>query len=223
VKTIVRKYADMAGIDVNALAAINKHRLTSETLKSKDIIYLTPAELQALADVQLPNPSQERVRDSFLLMAATGLRFSDSFITREQVKGGHIVLHTKKTSTLVKIPLNANAKAILEKYSYTMPTYSFSWFQKTIKIVGRLAGLDSLELIAVKNGTETNSDYVPKWSVLSAHVARKTFITYALAGNVNPAVLKNWIGHSKMEMMLNHYASGTINTQAEMNKMPVTT
>jgi Phage integrase SAM-like domain len=218
-KTICREYADRVGFD---LTAINKHRLDSETLKNQNIIYLTPTELQDLADVQLPNPSQDRVRDSFLLMASTGLRFSDSFITPEQIKGGYIVLNTKKTSTLVKIPLNETSKAILEKYDNCMPTYSFQWFQKTIKKVGKLAGLTELELVTVKNGSDTKSDYLEKWEVLSAHVARKTFITYALSENVNPAVLKKWIGHSRMEMMLNHYASGTINSQKEMDKVTFT-
>ena len=188
-------------------------------MKNKNIIYLTPTELQDLADVQLVNKGEEKVRDAFLLMASTGLRFSDSFITPEQVKGNHIVLNTKKTDTLVKIPLNETSKAILEKYEYNMPKYSFSWFQKTIKKVGKLAGLTELELVTTKTGTETKSSYVEKWTVLSAHVARKTFITYALSENVNPAVLKRWIGHSRMEMMLNHYASGNMNAAKEMDKL----
>ena len=135
----------------------------------------------------------------FLLMCHTGLRFSDSFITPNHINGNFLSLTTQKTNTKVRIPLNQQAKAILAKYNNTMPHQYLPNFTRVLKKLAEQAGINETVHTSKRIGVEVVNEYVPKWQVISAHVARKTFISHALASGVNPAVLKQWIGHSKME------------------------
>ncbi len=214
-KTVVLKYADQLQINKQPIIA---HRTESKQLKKQDVLFLTSEELQAFKDLEVPK-QREVVKDSFLFMCATGLRFSDSCIIPQQVIGNFIVLTTKKTNTLVKIPVNELAKTILAKYDNTMPYQYLPNFSRVLKELAKQAGIDELVYTAKRVGAELITQYVPKHTLISAHVARKTFISHALSGGVNPAVLKQWIGHSKMELMFSNYASGAMNTVEEMEKV----
>lgn len=214
-KTVVLKYADLLQLNKQP---IKDHRAESKQLRKQDVLFLSSEELQAFKELEVPT-RREIVKDSFLLMCATGLRFSDSQITPNQVVGNYIVLTTKKTNTLVKIPLNELAKSILAKYNNTMPYQYLPNFSRVLKALAEQAGINELVYTAKRVGAELIAGYVPKYRVISAHVARKTFISHALASGVNPAVLKQWIGHSKMELMFSNYASGSMNTVQEMEKV----
>ena len=216
IKTVVLKYADQ--MQLNNKQALKDHRTESKQLRKQDVLFLSANELQALKELSVPK-RREVVKDAFLLMCATGLRFSDSFITPNKVKGNYLVLTTQKTNTLVKIPLNSLAKGILAKYDNTMPRQYLPNFTRVLKVLAEQAGINELVYTAKRIGAELVEEWVPKHTVISAHVARKTFISHALASGVNPAVLKQWIGHSKMELMFTNYASGAMNTVEEMEKV----
>jgi site-specific recombinase XerD len=215
VKTVCLKYANLLQLDAQALKA---HRTESKQLRKQDVLFLTSHELELLKTVET-SKRREVVKDAFLLMCYTGLRFSDHMLTANNIKGDYIVLTTQKTKTLVKIPINSNAKAILDKYDNTMPYQYLQNFSRVLKILAKKAGINDLIHTQKRIGAEVVENYVEKHTLISAHVARKTFITHALAAGVNPAVLKLWIGHSKMELMFSNYASGQMNTVLEMNKL----
>ena len=91
-------------------------------------IYLTGAELQALADRELTG-LKDQVRDIFLVGCYTCQRVSDynniqpeDFTTT--AKGTPIIrLIQQKTRNEVKIPImNPNLKTICEKYNYRLPS-----------------------------------------------------------------------------------------------------
>jgi len=215
VKTVCLKYADVMQLNIQP---IKNHRCGCKALRKEDVLFLTTEELQAFKELQVPK-RREIVKDSFLLMCATGLRFSDSCIAPNHVKGNFIELVTKKTKTKVRIPLNDMAREILAKYSTTMPPQYLPNFTRVLKVLAEQAGIDESVYVAKRVGAEVVDGWVPKHTVISAHVGRKTFISHALASGVNPAVLKQWIGHSKMELMFSNYASGSMNTVQEMEKV----
>ncbi|WP_226163663.1 site-specific integrase [Hymenobacter terricola] len=215
VKTVCIKYANLLQLNTQAL---KEHRTESKQLRKQDVLFLTTHELELFKALEVPK-RREIVKDAFLLMAYTGLRFSDHILTPNNIKGNYIVLTTQKTKTLVKIPMSDSAKAILEKYDYTMPKQYLANFSKVLKALAKQAGLNELIHTQKKIGAEIVESYEPKHKLISAHVARKTFITHALSAGVNPAVLKLWIGHSKMELMFSNYASGQMNTVSEMEKI----
>lgn len=215
IKTVCIKYANVMQLNAQEIKA---HRTESKQLRKQDVLFLTSDELDSFKALEVPK-RREIVKDAFLLMCYTGLRFSDHMITHNHVKGNYIVLTTQKTKTLVKIPLNASAKVILEKYNYTMPKQYLANFSKVLKVLAKQANINELIHTQKRIGAEVVETYTEKHNLISAHVARKTFITHALASSVNPAVLKQWIGHSKMELMFSNYASGQMNTLSEMEKM----
>jgi len=215
IKTVCIKYATLMQLDAQSLKA---HRAESKQLRKQDVLFLTSDELELFKAVKTTE-RREVVKDAFLLMCHTGLRFSDHMIKPNHIKGNYIILTTQKTKTLVKIPINDNAKAILDKYNNTMPYQYLQNFSRVLKILAEKAGISELIHTQKKIGAEIEESYVEKHTLISAHVARKTFITHALAAGVNPAVLKLWIGHSKMELMFSNYASGSMNTVTEMQKI----
>ncbi|RYE14639.1 MAG: hypothetical protein EOP45_19375, partial [Sphingobacteriaceae bacterium] len=198
-KSVYRKYADELSLNPSIL---DRHKLQSKQLKEKHIIFLTKEEMQALAALECKTKSVESVRDLMLLMCHTGLRYSDSFITKDNIKGNYIIITTKKTNTLVKIPLSPIAKQILEKWNYNMPRYVISYFQRIIKeLCARIPIMaNEVEEIVTLSGKVKSSKYQRRCDIVAAHTGRKTFTTHALSAGVNPAVLKGWLGHSEMEM-----------------------
>lgn len=215
IKTVCLKYAELMQLNKQA---IKDHRTESKQLRKQDVLFLTTEELQALKDLPVP-PRREVVKDAFLLMCATGLRFSDSFITPNHIVSNFLVITTKKTNTKVRIPINSMARELLTKYNNTMPHQYLPNFTRVLKALAEQAGIDESVYVSKRIGAEIVESYEPKYKLISAHVARKTFISHALASGVNPAVLKQWIGHSKMELMFTNYANGSMNTVQEMEKV----
>lgn len=219
-KTVYRYYSVKQHVNPTAL---DTHKMKTKSLKETSIIYLTKTELQTLSELTFESKSVESVRDLLLFMCHTGLRYSDAFVTKEMIIGNFICLTTLKTHTYVEIPLSKTAQNILEKYDYQMPRYKLNYFNRVIKDICALipSMLSDVAHRPAKCGTVTTANPMPRHKAITAHVGRKTFATHALANGVNPAVLKGWLGHSKLEMMLNHYASSQHNTAAEMDKVSV--
>ncbi|WP_139361896.1 tyrosine-type recombinase/integrase [Hymenobacter sp. CRA2] len=153
--------------------------------------FLTPVELEQLCNVQLPTRTLEDVRDMMVLMVFTGLRISDAKLAHRAIINDEIVLTTQKTGTDVTIPLAPAAKQLLKRRNYQLPTFTYSYFSREIKEVAKLA---KLERPILKDGK-----YRPLHEVISAHWGRRTFASFALEAKVNPAVLKEWLGHSRMD------------------------
>jgi len=217
IRAVYRYYAESRGLNPTAL---NGYKTQIKSFKAP-ILFFTTSELQQLQELKLKSKSYESVRDLMLLMTYTGLRFSDAFIRKQHIKGEYITLTTKKTNTTVKIPLSDNAKKVLERWNYEMPKFRISYFNNCIKDICSLipSMVTELEPVTTLSGKINDTQYVERYKVISAHVGRKTFTTHALAAGINPAVLKGWLGHSKIEMLMNHYASGQHNTPTEMGKL----
>lgn len=90
---------------------------------AKERQYLTEAELDRLALLDIPQPRMDRVRDIFLFCCFTGLAYGDVY----KLKKDDIVLgmdgrrwiktQRKKTKTLSSIPLIPEAEKLLDKYA----------------------------------------------------------------------------------------------------------
>jgi len=218
VKTAYRYFAARHGLSPTALDAFKSQ---VKQLSNREVFHLSDEEVIALQGLQFTSPSEERVRDLFLLMCATGLRFSDTKITRANVVGKYLIVTTKKTNTLCKIPLSPLALEILQKYDYCPRNCGLNYFNRTIKrICERIPSMsDELAQTISLNGLAQRESVRRRCDAVSAHAGRKTFATRALGKGVSVATLKAWLGHSKSEMLLKHYANGEYNAVAEMAKM----
>jgi integrase len=179
--------------------------------KSKKVIFLTWDELTKFRELQIPEQKQylERVRDVFLFCCFTGLRYSDVFnLRRSDIKENHIEITTVKTADSLIIELNNHSKAILEKYKdiafqdqKVLPVISNQRMNTYLKELAELAEINEPVRETYYKGNERIDVVTPKYSLLSTHAARRTFICNALSLGIPANVVMKWTGHSDYKAM----------------------
>lgn len=177
----------------------------------KKVIYLTWEELVQLRDYQIPETKQylERVRDVFLFLCFTGLRYSDVFNLRlSDVKENHIEITTVKTADSLIIELNNHSRAILDKYKdvafenyKVLPVITNQKMNDYLKELAEMAGIDEPVRETYYKGNERIDVVSPKYALLGTHAGRRTFICNALALDISPQVVMKWTGHSDYKAM----------------------
>lgn len=178
---------------------------------AKEIIYLTQEEIRKLETYQF-QPTQsslERVRDVFLFLCFTGLRYSDvAKLKRTDIKDGFMEVVTKKTNDGLRIELNKHSLSILEKYKgfkfsedLALPVISNVKMNEYLKILGQTCGLDQPTRIVYFQGNKRHENVLPKWALLTTHCGRRTFVVTALRLGIPSEVIMKWTGHSDLKAM----------------------
>jgi site-specific recombinase XerD len=155
--------------------------------------FLTKEELEKLEGLKIENASLNNVRDTFILSAYTGLRFSDAFELKatdlKRENDGQYWISIKKiikTGKPLRIPVLDKALKFIDKH------------KKYSEITGRLMPMISnqktnayLKVLADLAGIEKK---------LTHHCARHTYATtVALSNNVPIEVVSNLLGHSNLK------------------------
>ncbi len=179
-------------------------------------IVLSVNELELFASLEIGG-FLEKVRDLLLIGAGTGQRFSDFSRLRPEhfyrtMSGIPLLsLISKKTATPVKVPLNIFPWLLptLEKYEYTSPKLSMQKFNEGLKVLSQQAELNERMLVIEQymgRKARLEKRYVPKHSLVSSHICRRSFATnmyrmgYSLAqimpitGHATEAQLRIYIG-----------------------------
>jgi len=154
---------------------IKKERFAKQVLNIEELDKLNALELD-------DNLRLDRVRDLFLIGAYSGLRFSDfTRITPEHIveEDGQklIELYNQKTGYQVAIPLFPILEEKLEKYDYSPPKISSQKFNKYIKEVCELAGIDKEVIVKRSRAGKRVEERKPKYKLISSHTARRSFAT----------------------------------------------
>lgn len=108
----------------------------SETKKE---IYLTDTEINALAEMTLTDPDEQKARDLFLFGYSVGQRFSDyGDISAEDINEfeGHIILDRRQRKTRSKVVVeieDRRAIDIINKYEKNLPRMEHTRFNRIIK------------------------------------------------------------------------------------------
>jgi len=158
--------------------------------KTKNKVRFTFDELAALLSYDFSQaPRLERVRDTFILGAYTGLRFSDWHkISKENIiteADGEQYLNvvTQKTKTGVTIYIGKELKQVLERYDYSPPlsssdgTISPQKFNDYLKEVVKIVLPESKYQAIFSEGGQTKYETRFKWERASSHAARRSFAT----------------------------------------------
>ncbi|WP_313266497.1 tyrosine-type recombinase/integrase [Sphingobacterium sp.] len=151
-----------------------------------EVVALTMEELEKIKAADIYIEKYQQVRDVFLFMCYTGLRFSDTKdLKKHNIKNGYIRLTAKKTKELNGVPLSTRAKELIEKYKtekndHIFPTPVNQKFNVWIKEVAKIAGLtETVEKVRFI-GAKRRVELLPRHNMISAHTARKTFVTLSL-------------------------------------------
>lgn len=175
----------------------------------KEVIVLTPDELTTLYNLTFTESQKhlERVRDILLFGCYTGLRYSDiQGLTKADIRDNCIKLVTVKTADAITIELNKVAKSIIDKYkdysdTKLLPTISNQKANNYLKELGKLAGIDAPTVITYYNSEGRNSEVKPKYEMMTTHIARRTFISNALAMGIPSSIVMSWSGHKDFKAM----------------------
>lgn len=161
----------------------------------KEVIYLSPKELETLSNHKFSQKRLENVKDMFVFCCYTGLAYNEmSALEKKHVEVGFdgfewIKIIRKKTNKEVSVPILNKAKEILNKYEddseKLLPIISNQKFNSYLKEIAEIVGIQ-------KN--------------LTHHLARKTFATTVLLYNDVPMeIVSELLGHSEMSVTQAHY------------------
>lgn len=177
----------------------------------KKVIFLTADELTKLREYKIPDTKQylDRVRDVFLFLCYSSLRFSDvKNLRRCDIKADYIEVTTVKTADSLIIDLNDYTKAILNKYKdvhfendMALPVISNQRMNDYLKKLAELAGINEPIRETYYKGNERIDTVTPKYALLGTHAGRRTFICYALSLGIPVQVIMKWTGHSDYKAM----------------------
>lgn len=166
-----------------------------------DAIYLTYEEITKIYQTDLSKrPELIKYRDLFVLGCLTGLRFSDFSIVRpEDVRQDMLYKKQGKSDHWVVIPLRNEANNILmHHFKSGIPEVSNAKFNKYIKEVGRLAGLETPIKFSHKKGNKDVIVVKPKYGWITSHTCRRSFCTNEFLANTPTELIMKISGHKSI-------------------------
>lgn len=195
------------GISKNAIFQSGNFKAIKEKVYN---IYLTPEELKKLIEVPLSG-TLEKYRDVFLIGCYTAQRYSDySRISPEHIQttssGNKVIdLIQIKTKQRVLIPfLFPELDILLQKYNYKVPWTVEQPFNRTLKKIGELAGIDKDIVLTENIGGETKERLVKKYELISTHTARRTGATNLHLLGYTALQIMKVTGHATVESLMEY-------------------
>lgn len=113
-------------------------------------------EIEMLYTKTLKNPNYNRIRDYYVFLCLTGIRFGDFVSINENnfaiKKDGTVTfsLFTQKTRIKIEFPLPKQAKEIAERYNYRFDYYTNQAFNRTLKELFKNEGLFDDDVIVYR-------------------------------------------------------------------------
>lgn len=157
-------------------------------------IHLDEPEIAKLYNLNLSG-RYALTRDWFVLDCYTGLRISDLTILKDKNhSNGLITIANKKTNEKVIIPAHPYVKAILAKHKGFPPKVNDAILNEEIKLICEKAEINDTFLHTITKGGKRQDTYLKKWQMVSAHTARRSFVTNLLKIGVPDSVIKKLTG-----------------------------
>lgn len=212
-------------LEVNPAFRDYNHEILKRRDGDNEVIALEEQEFNAIMDLDLSDYSQrvpytkivkgkekqltvsyqtlDKVKDLYVFSCTSGFRYSDlATLKREHIRNNTIVKKQVKggSTTNIELPLNAISHFIIKKYEHLpnpLPIISDQKCNDFIKIICRLAKIDSPIEINRKSGTKIISTIYKKYEKISMHTGRKTFSTLTLEKGVPVQDVMSLTGHKK--------------------------
>jgi site-specific recombinase XerD len=172
------KYALKCGWTTN-----DKFKQFKATERYGKVVYLHWDELMKLYRMDFKKSKLNQVRDCFVFQSMIGCRYQDlKNLMKKNYSKSILRFMTQKTKTQIEIPLTGIAKEIIDNNSCLnkktlLPVMTLYSYNKNLKLVGKMAGLDRIIDLVDQNGINYNSSIS---KIMSSHMARKNFIGNAV-------------------------------------------
>ena len=226
-KTIM-SVAKFEGYTDNAIFDNSRYGIAREDV---DTVALTEDELFRfmMVDVSAMGGKAELARDLFIAGVCSCQRFSDfsklgiDNLEKVQADGEQVwVLHFRqqKTGGEVAIPCRPELRALLRKYNFTIPTMTLQVMNRHLKCIAKSAGIDSMVKVSYTKAGRRHTDWVPKWSLVSTHTARRTGATLMYYKGVDVYDIMRITGHRSPEMLRKYIRAEPYDTVRKLHNTP---
>lgn len=176
--------------------------------------YITIEERNQLYNADLSaRPALAVQRDIMVFQCMVGCRIGDLYrFTKANVINGAIEYIARKTrdnrAITVRVPLNAIAKEILERYAdyegkTLLPFISEQKYNKAIKEAFKLAGIT--RIVTVRNPTTGEEEQKPINEIASSHLARRCFVGNLYKQVKDPNLVGALSGHKQGSKAFTRY------------------
>jgi len=193
--------------------------------RSEDVfkIYLTVKEIRKIKNTIVPE-SLEKVRDLFVIGCWTGMRSGNYFNINPKTdidRANHYIYAiVNKNGPRVKIPMSADVREIIDRYDGLPKSISDVKFNKYIKEVCKLAGLNQPVIWSRTEGGKQTKHVNKKWEMVTSHTARRSFATNARKAKIPDWQIMQITGHKKLTTFLKYVKSTQEETAEELSKNP---
>jgi len=165
-----------------------------------DAIYLSHDEIRKIYSCDLSAyPYLGEYRKLFVLACLTGLRFSDfSTLRPEDLRNDMLYKKQNKSDHWVIIPLRTEAKEIFtEQFKEKLPQLTNAEFNRHIKTIGKIAGINNLITFSFKKGNKDVIEIKPKYEWITTHTGRRSFCTNEFLAGTPVKLIMKISGHKK--------------------------
>ena len=204
------------------LTNLKYQRLDYPSEVETNTIVLNKEEVISLANYIPKNESLKKVKDLFLIMIYSGLRFSDAIrINKSWVRGDFLFINTQKTGEKVSIPLHPKLRQILidHKFDVFRIRISNQKFNYLVKELGQEAGINQLvEIVKFEKGIKQYLTF-PKYKIIASHTGRRTFITNSILAGIPLAVIQKITGHRKLTTLQKYVDIADDSKKTEFEKL----
>jgi len=172
-----------------------------------DAIYLNQQEIEKISEADLSGFLHlVCYRDDFILGCMTGLRFSGfTKINTFDIRGDFLYKKQQKSFHWVVIPLRPAAEQILEKrFRNKVAPPSNPEFNRHIKTIARLAGLNDIIQHFYKIGNKVIVESRPKHDWVCSHTCRRSFCTNEFLAGIPAALIMKISGHKSEKDFLKY-------------------
>jgi integrase len=167
-----------------------------------DAIYLSKQEISRIYEADLStNERLMKYRNLLVLGCLTGLRFSDfSQLKPEDMRNEMLYKKQSKSDGWVVIPLRKEAREILtDQFKNGIPRISNPEFNKYIKEVGKMAGIDNPVKFSHKKGNRDIVEVKPKYEWITSHTCRRSFCTNEFLAGTPVELIMKISGHKSVK------------------------
>jgi len=180
------------GVKTGIIKSHNLLFYEGERDKTKKPIPLNQSELLAIIQHTFKNKMLIRIRDLFLFQIVTGISYGDvwSDFTIQDTPAGKIIVgrRNKGIGNSFYIPYDEMAEAILVKYNFVLPKYCNGTYNRLLKEIAALVGIDKILKTHTGRKTFASLKFSQGWtlsavSIMLGHSSEKTTETYYVEKN----------------------------------------
>jgi site-specific recombinase XerD len=189
-------------------------------------LYLKEAELMCLFQLETDSTEMDVIKDMFCFSCFTGLRYSDLVkLENKNFEGDKLIFRRPKPSVIMEIPLTDVTRTILDKYyseaqDKLFPLITIQDFNRNIKELGRMAGIDAPVRGRYIRGNSGFGKPMKKWELMSSLFARRTFINLGVNKGIGLEVMCELTGNLAGTIS-HYYKSRSPDKKVEMQKLNI--